>query len=265
MADKIVVFVPAYNCERQIGRVLDQLENPWVLEFIEKVVIVDNRSADGTESVVQRRIASRDDGYIELLKNVENYGLGGSHKVAFDYAREAGFDWLIVLHGDDQGSLSDFRPYLTDRSYARRDCLLGSRFMKGAKTPGYSTFRIFGNHVFNAIYSICLGKTVRDLGAGLNMYRLSTLNPAQYHRYPDNLTFNCVLLCSQIITGCRVSFVPISWREDDQVSNVKLARQSLQTLRIALKALFLRSRFPAMEHREVLRPAYYSMVVDARS
>jgi glycosyltransferase involved in cell wall biosynthesis len=265
MPDRILVFVPAYNCERQIGRVLDQLEEPWVSEFIQRVIVVDNRSTDGTESNVRRRIASRGDGFIELLKNVENYGLGGSHKVAFDYAKAAGFDWLVVLHGDDQGCLSDFRSHLAARTYSKIDCLLGSRFMRGAKAPGYSRFRIFGNQVFNGIYSVCVGASVRDLGAGLNMYRTSALDPAQYYRHPDNLTFNCVLLCSQVISGLQIRFVPISWREDDQVSNVKLVRQSLETLRIALKALYMRSRFLTLEHRQVIRSGYPSTVVDARS
>ena len=49
---------------------------------------------------------------IKVLKNRENYGLGGSHKVAFNYAIENNFDYIIVLHGDDQGSISDMIPVL---------------------------------------------------------------------------------------------------------------------------------------------------------
>lgn len=38
--------------------------------------------------------------------------MGGSHKVAFNYAIENNFDYIIVLHGDDQGSISDMIPVL---------------------------------------------------------------------------------------------------------------------------------------------------------
>ncbi|MNN00917.1 Undecaprenyl-phosphate mannosyltransferase [compost metagenome] len=252
----VLVFVPAYNCQKQIVRVLDQLERAWVVGAVSRVIVVDNQSTDQTAQAVAERIRARGDDYIQLLRNDANYGLGGSHKVAFQYAAQHGFDWLVVLHGDDQGSVVDFQAVIEEGGLQDVDAILGSRFMPGASAPGYSKFRIFGNAVFNLIYSVCLGRRIRDLGAGLNMYRVASLRPQQYVRYPDNLTFNCVMLCSQVINQDAIVFVPITWREDDQVSNVKLVRQSLQTLRIALNALFRRRAFPVAEHRQKNIPAY---------
>ncbi|MEO5806153.1 glycosyltransferase family 2 protein [Devosia sp.] len=262
MPAKILVFVPAYNCAGQIGRVLDQLAPPWVRDLIAKVIVIDNRSSDGTVGVVRSRIAARGDGFVALLQNEQNYGLGGSHKVAFSYAQANGFDFLIVLHGDDQGTLADLRPSLEDGSFAAVDCLLGSRFMAGSKTPGYSKLRLWGNHVFNALYSACLFGRVRDLGAGLNLYRVSALARLDYARYPDDLTFNCVLLAAQMIAGLKIRFVPISWREDDQVSNVRLVRQSFRTLKIALRALVRRRSFAGLEHRRVVHSVYSWTQID---
>jgi glycosyltransferase involved in cell wall biosynthesis len=250
MAGSILLFIPAYNCAPQVGRVLDQAEAAWVRAHVAKVIVVDNRSPDETAAVVAERIRRRGDDFIALLRNEANYGLGGSHKVAFRYAQQHGFDWVIVLHGDDQGTLADLRPHLEDGSYERVDCLLGSRFMPGARLAGYSALRRLGNAAFNALYSLCLGKRITDLGSGLNLYRVAALSQTNHLLAPDNLTFNCVLLASQVIAGCRVRFVPISWREDDQVSNVKLVRQAMQTLRIALRALFRRGAFLDLDHRE---------------
>ena len=263
MTDRILLFVPAYNCAGQIGRVIDQVEADWVRAHIAKVIVVDNRSTDTTGAIVVERVRRRVDGFISLLRNEANYGLGGSHKVAFHYAMLHGFDWVIVLHGDDQGTLADLRPHLDRGAHAETDCLLGSRFTAGSRVAGYSTVRRAGNFVFNAIYSLCLGKPVSDLGSGLNLYRVSALPQTNYLRAPDNLTFNCVLLASQVIAGCRIRFVPISWREDDQISNVKLFRQALETLRIALRALFRRRAFLALEHRALPVDEYRWTEVDA--
>lgn len=52
---------------------------------------------------------------VKLLRKDKNYGLGGSHKVSFNYAIENGFDYVIVLHGDDQGHISNLVPYLKKR------------------------------------------------------------------------------------------------------------------------------------------------------
>ena len=263
MTGRILLFVPAYNCAGQIGRVLDQVEADWVRESIAKVIVVDNRSTDATATVVLDRARQRGDRFISLLRNEANYGLGGSHKVAFSYAQKHGFDWVIVLHGDDQGTLADLRPHLENGTYAETDCLLGSRFMAGSRIAGYSMVRRAGNFVFNAIYTLCLGRPVRDLGSGLNLYRVNALSQTNYLRAPDNLTFNCVLLASQVISRCRIRFVPISWREDDQISNVKLFRVASETLRIALRALFRRRTFLALEHRAQAVAEYRWTEVDA--
>ena len=43
--DKILLFIPMYNCEKQIIRVLNQLRSE-VSEYITEVIIVNNRSTD---------------------------------------------------------------------------------------------------------------------------------------------------------------------------------------------------------------------------
>ena len=116
--DKILLFIPAYNCEKQITRVLSQL-GPAEMAFIHKVIVVNNRSTDNTEQAVLDYMHSHANMPITLLRNRENYGLGGSHKGAFSYAIEHGYDYVIVLHGDDQGCISDIIPVLAKGYYKK--------------------------------------------------------------------------------------------------------------------------------------------------
>ena len=51
MSSKMMLFIPAYNCEKQIIRVLNQLDDE-VLSYFEEVLVVNNRSTDDTEKVV---------------------------------------------------------------------------------------------------------------------------------------------------------------------------------------------------------------------
>ena len=52
MPDRILLFIPAYNCEKQVPRVLDQLLDPKVSGFVSGCIVVNNRSTDGTEAAV---------------------------------------------------------------------------------------------------------------------------------------------------------------------------------------------------------------------
>lgn len=236
MKDKILLFIPGYNCEKQIPRVLRQLDKK-VMKYINEIIYVNNLSTDNTEKVVLD-FKKESKLPIKVLRNNENYNLGGSHKVAFDYAIENNFDYVIVLHGDDQGNIQDLYPYLKNAEYKKHDCLLGSRFMKGSKLQGYSKFRTFGNRVYNILFSIVVHKRIYDLGSGLNMYSTKMLKNKFYYKFPDRLTFNyCMILASHYYKH-DIYFFPISWREDDQVSNVKMFSQAMNVLKMLFKYMF---------------------------
>ena len=131
MNKKILLFIPMYNCEKQVIRVLKQLTDE-VCNYLNEIIIVNNRSTDNGEIVVKEYLSEHKFPIkVKLLRNDSNYGLGGSHKVAFQYAVEYDFEYVILLHGDDQGDISNIIPYLKSGEYEKYDCFLGARFMKG--------------------------------------------------------------------------------------------------------------------------------------
>lgn len=261
MNEKILVFIPMYNCEKQIVRVAEQLSGE-ISSYISETIFVNNRSTDGGEEAIIKRLKSMTLPFpVKVLRNNENYGLGGSHKVAFNYAIENGFDYVIVLHGDDQGSVADFISILKNGTFRNYDCVLGARFMKGATLKGYSKFRIFGNRVFNIIFSVAIGKKIFDLGAGLNLYSTKSLSSKYYEKFPDNLTFNCYMLFALSAFKQKHLYAPISWREDDQISNVKMTRQAFQTLKMAVGYFFGRRKFMQKEARAKFFQEYNAEIV----
>ena len=52
MKPRILLFIPAYNCEKQIVRVLDSLDGR-IMSYVDEVIVVNNRSTDGTEDAVR--------------------------------------------------------------------------------------------------------------------------------------------------------------------------------------------------------------------
>ena len=263
MEKKILLFIPGYNCEKQITRVLGQL-NKEVMKHISEIIFVNNRSTDNTENVVLEYKKKNSNLPLHILRNDDNYNLGGSHKVAFNYAIKNKFDYVIVLHGDDQGNIKDLLPILESKEYEKYDCVLGARFMKGSNLEGYSKFRTFGNRVYNLLFSIVVHKRIYDLGSGLNMYSVKMLENNFYHKFPDRLTFNyCMVLASQYYKH-QIKFFPITWREDDQVSNVKLTNQAINVLKMLFR-YFINHDYIKEEFREKEIQEYTSQeVVDEK-
>ena len=259
--DKILLFIPMYNCEKQIVRVLGQLTEE-VCSYLDEVIIINNRSTDKCEAAVQKYLRDNQKPVkINLLRNDDNYGLGGSHKVAFRYAIENNFEYIIVLHGDDQGDITNILPYLKKKVYGKYDCFLGARFMRGSKLQGYSKFRTLGNHVYNILFSIGCGCKICDLGSGLNMYKVSILKDEFYIKYKDNLIFNYCMVMGSAFYKHKVRFFPIIWREDDQVSNVKMINQAVTVLKLLVSYMTNKRKFVESEHRDKIIEAYKAKVI----
>lgn len=252
---KLLVAVPAYNCCNQIGRVIQQYADSSLGAFIE-LVVIDNRSNDITLQAAIDCSNRYPHKQISIIQNNHNYNLGGTHKVAFQYALDKDYDGVVILHGDDQGTLSDIEPYLDEHNLSQYDCILGSRFMKDSKLIGYSRFRICGNFVFNWFYSIFTNYKILDLGSGLNYFSRKTIKMSIHQKMPDDLTFNSAFLIGIIATGGRIQFVPISWREDDQISNVKLWSQSLRLFQYPLKYLKGKRKYLNMDFSPAEKYSY---------
>lgn len=249
--EKILIFIPMYNCEKQIPRVLNRiaaLDEAQQMLF-SGILVVDNRSTDGSRTAALKAMQALSIPAV-LIQNRENYSLGGSHKVAFRYAVEHGYDYVAVLHGDDQGDISDLVPLIQNGDHRACDSLLGSRFSKGSNLVGYDRFRIFGNHVFNLFMTVCSGRRVYDLGAGLNLYKTSYLKSEFYLPFPNDLSFNVFLLLYGIHSRSAFTFFPITWREEDQISNAKLFSQAKRMLGLGLNYLLhKKTAFSAAENQ----------------
>jgi dolichol-phosphate mannosyltransferase len=264
MSSRILVFIPCYNCEAQISRVLSQFDDQMQSWFCE-ILVLDNGSRDNTIAAAAQAARLLTGIKVTIGKNRSNYNLGGSHKVAFDYAAKNGCTHVVVLHGDDQGSIHDLLPVLTSKDHESFDACLGARFMPESKLAGYSLFRIVGNHVFNALFSIGTARAVKDLGSGLNIFGARVINDPRVRLYADDLRFNIYLLLGLFHGGLKTTYFPISWREDDQVSNVKMTSQALKTLKLLGESIFDSSNFRERDHREVKHASYQFDVIASDS
>lgn len=263
--EKILIFIPMYNCEKQISRVLGNInELKDKQKLFSEIIVVDNQSSD--DSIKSAKNSAKNcEIPIKILRNKNNRGLGGSHKVAFNYAIENKFDYIIVLHGDDQGDISDIIRYIDDKTYRKYDSYLGSRFEKESKLINYSRFRIFGNRIFNKFISYAIRRRITDLGSGLNMYKVEYLKEKFYMYFPNNLTFNVYMLLYGVYCKSNFEFFPLSWREEDQVSNAKLLSQSIEIFNLVLDFKLKKKYLFSKKSNEFSNLKYdYDVVFDNR-
>lgn len=238
---KMLLAIPVYNCEKQIIRVLKKI-NTDILRFFQEVLIIDNISSDKTSEVAITYLKSLNIDF-KFCQNYENINLGGSHKAIFDYSKENNYEYVLIIHGDDQADINDFYKVLESKTYTKYDWVRGSRFNKNSSLIGYSRIKTFGNIIFNYLFSLVLLKKIEDIGSGIDIYSTLMLDKINYYKFPNRLTFDYYMILYYSYLNSNIFFTPISWREEDQISNVKLFKQSIELISILINFIFSKRTF----------------------
>ena len=244
----LLVVIPTFNCEKQIVRLIAKYSSIIELRGIE-TWIIDNGSSDFTLDAATRAKQENKMSNIKIFQTKQNNSLGGTIKIAFNSAVENGYDYVAILHGDDQAECHDLLGIWEMVKKGGRNCsILGTRFDSKSKLIGYSFKRIAGNKVLNMIYSAFLRKKLSDLGSGLNLYRVEDLKKVDYMFLSNSLFFNYQLMIHFAKQKMPFSFYPIIWKELDQKSNA----QNFKIFLWALGVLFIpRLRLSRSANKEI--------------
>jgi glycosyltransferase involved in cell wall biosynthesis len=226
-----ILVIPTYNCGNQIYNLLAKLKNINIENHFEFVLLIDNCSQDRTVDIARNFYLENQIKWLKLAKNKKNYGLGGTHKAAIEFCIQSSYKNLAILHGDDQGDITDLLATAPE-ILSNENCaaFLGARFMTGSKLIGYSKVRVVGNFLLNLLMSIATARKIHDMGSGVNFFRVPELVNIGVFSLPDDLTFNNKLILTLCKHKKEFIYFPIKWSETDQISNAKLVHQSLKIL-----------------------------------
>lgn len=230
---KIILAIPAYNCEKQIIRVLDSIRK--YASIFNEIIFIENKSSDKTLLEIKNFVKKNNWKNAKIYQNNNNINLGGSHINIFDYFLNSNSDKLLVMHGDDQADIEDF--IKVENKVENFDWIKFSRFHPQSKLLGYSNLKKIGNKFFNFLFSIILRKKVYDIGSGLDLYSKSFIKEVPFKNFPLNLTFDYYLIIFGMYRD-KVTFLPQSWKEEDQISNVRIFNQSIELMKIFLEFFY---------------------------
>src|SRR5690349_19889033 len=123
-SQKIALVIPAHNEEKLIVPTLS-----GVPEVVERVYAVDDASTDRTCERVSERAAEGFD--VQLVRHETNRGPGGAIISGYKRAREEGYDYVVVVGGDNQMPMDEMARFLDPLINGAADYTKGNRFMRG--------------------------------------------------------------------------------------------------------------------------------------
>lgn len=147
----VAVVVPAYNEEKLIGRVIDDMP-----EYVDKIVVVDDCSTDHTVDEVKNRLEKMP-GRLVLLQHEENLGVGGAIATGYKHARDNRCDLTAVMAGDAQMDPEDLPGLLDPVAGGEADYAKGNRFFSGKAWLEIPHVRYLGNASLSLLTKIASG------------------------------------------------------------------------------------------------------------
>ncbi len=114
---KIFCIIPAYNEEKNISRVIEE-----VRPQVDEIVVVDDGSLDNTYDLINQLP-------VTVLRHLINRGQGAALKTGTIYAIEKGADIIIHFDADGQFQAEDIERVIDPIIKSRADMVFGSRFL----------------------------------------------------------------------------------------------------------------------------------------
>jgi glycosyltransferase involved in cell wall biosynthesis len=198
----VTIIIPAYNEEKRIGRVLQEISEFITINNLNWNLIISIDGNDGTEEIVKDY--SKKYSFISYNKKGSRAGKGAAIKRV---VKEATGEFTIIMDAD--GSVN-FQAITDNLSLVNNyDVIIFDRYSKkGNRIPA---LRRIPSRGFNALVKVLFGIRVNDTQCGYKIVRTEMLKRAFSQISITNAFFDVALLFYLKRSGARIGEVEVAY------------------------------------------------------
>ncbi len=203
LMEKIAALLPAYNEEKHIGGVLDELK-----KHISAIIVVDDGSKDLTKQIAEEK-------GVTVLSRGYNMGVGQTIKDGLSWAMEQGFDAVVMLDADGQHLPCEIDRLIQDYLTNHHHLVIGYRDYREIPLR-----RRIPNTIGKLLLSWAVGTNLPDNQSG---YRLvdKEFIPLVLSSKEKGFNFMVEMITLCVARGWKIGWVPISTIYSDEKSHQK--------------------------------------------
>lgn len=205
--------MPAYNAEKTLRATYHDLP----MDLVDKVILVDDCSADKTVEVAKRL-------GLEVVVHQRNRGYGGNQKTCYKTALALGGDIIVMVHPDHQ-----YDPKLVPelvKTMVDGGCLaiFGSRMInkKDALAGGMPKWKFVFNILLTKIANFFLKTNFTELHSGFRAYDKKIFDLIDIEGNSDNFVFDTQIIIQLAAQGVKIKEISISTRYFPEASQIGL-------------------------------------------
>jgi dolichol-phosphate mannosyltransferase len=203
------IVIPAYNEERYIGELLEQVRavDLGALGVDKEIIVVDDCSADRTSAIAGAAPGVR------LHRMPVNGGKGQAVRAGIELATG---DYLIIQDADLEYDPQVYVPMMRAILEKRGDIVYGSRYLGRGRHPQQSLAAYAGGRSLSLVMLACTGHTVTDTVTALKLFPRDLL--PLLHLETTGFETDHEITAKVLARGLRIVEVPVRYyprsRED---------------------------------------------------
>ncbi len=227
---KFAIIVPAFNEERSIANVVNEINNVLLSNHYQAdIIVVNDCSIDSTATLISNLNC------ISLNLPI-NLGIGGAVQTGFLFAFEHGYDFAIQMDGDGQHPADELPKLINAALDNKFDVVIGSRFISKQGFQS-SAMRRFGINYFKRLNRMLVGADILDSTSGFRLINRKSLEIVCEY-YPDEYPEpESIIMYS--LANLRIGEVAVEMKErTNGVSSIGNVASVYYMFKVSLAILF---------------------------
>jgi glycosyltransferase involved in cell wall biosynthesis len=244
---KLSILIPVYNERTVIEPCLDQvLAAPLPEEMERELVVVDDRSSDGTWDILERLAAAHPQ--IRLFRHEVNRGKGAAVRTAIE---KACGDFALIQDGDLEYDPSEYPRLLRPLLDGRADAVFGSRYLAGEQTRVLLFWHTVINKGLTLLSNMFCNLALTDMETCYKVFRTDLLKSIPIRSDRFGFEPEIVMKCAK--RRLRIYEVPISYHGRTYEEGKKIGwKDGIKALGVILKFWLIDDLYTAPYGRGVL-------------
>jgi glycosyltransferase involved in cell wall biosynthesis len=197
---RVAVVVPAFDEERLVGETIRGIP-----EFVDRILVVDDASRDGTATAAERVHDPR----VQILRHERNAGVGAAIATGYRRALEEEMDVTCVMAADNQMDPGELEELVAPVARGEVEYAKANRLVSGEAWKVIPRTRYLGNAVLSLLTKIASGYWhVADSQAGYTALSLTALRRLELDELYPRYGFPNDVLVHLNVQNARVRDVP---------------------------------------------------------
>lgn len=212
---RVLLMFPVYNEAHNLTPLAEKLRDG----LADKIIAVNDGSTDNGPEILRAH-------GIEVFDQSRR-GLGACIKRCVKYARDHGYDILVVMAGNNKDDPREVPRLVEPIVRDGVDYVQGSRFLPGGSSPHLPLFRRVSIKILSVLFSVYTSKKCTDLTNGFRAYKLSLLDDSRINIWQDWLDtyeYEYYVHWYAHVLGYKVKEVPVTkaYRADKSAAHTKI-------------------------------------------